>query len=298
MGNKLICIFVALIMAGSAAYGAGVSKKKAVKKDDVSFSSKKEEEKIKSPVIPSIKEEKSKSQVSSSIKKKEEKIKIKSLSQALSSFAKARRYYLDGKIDKAESILDDILLANPGYRDAVDLKNTIMIIKEKMYIFKRTTAEDYLTLSESALNDGNFYEGFLFYKKAVDLVPEMEDERRYNVMKSDLEAKSLKFAPEDRQKFITSVEAFKNENFKKAQNIVSYLAEKYESMKFVRGLMQSYQISYPNEKRTKELYSQAVKYFEKGRFETAKSYLEDALAMDPRNPDFVFLSERISAELR
>jgi tetratricopeptide (TPR) repeat protein len=265
-------------MAGPVAYGAGVNKKSSEKKAD---------KEAKAAVT-----EKINTSMSASEPNKKDK------GPDRSSLNTVRDYYYDGKVDKAESLLDKILFANPGYMEALDFKNKILELKDKIQTFKISTADEYMLESESALRDGNFYEGLLFYKKAVGLVPEMNDTRNYNFIMADLKAQSLKYAPEDRNKFIDSVEAFRDGNFQKAQKILYSLSDKYNSLKFFRGLMDVYQLTYSNEKRTKPLYNKALKYFKSGMFEAAGASLGEALAMDPKNPEYVFLMEQIKLELR
>ena len=112
-------------------------------------------------------------------------------------------------------MLNEILLTYPDNTEALELKNKILIIKEKLFVFKRDTAEDYLVESERSLRDGNYYEGLLYYKRAVDLMPEIYDAQRYNTIIGELNAQALRFRGEDRKNFLVSVEAFQDGNFKK-----------------------------------------------------------------------------------
>ncbi|MCL2484696.1 MAG: hypothetical protein FWF32_01370 [Endomicrobia bacterium] len=215
-----------------------------------------------------------------------------------SLFAKARRYYLDGKIDKAELTLNKILLSNPGDYKAAELKNKILILKEKMFVFVRDTADEYMFKADIAFKDKNFYEGLLFYKKAVDLMPENHDVQKYKAIVADINDEALKYLPEDRKKFMDSLEAFQAENLKKTEKIVKKLSKKYKSMDRFNEMMDSYKamIIYSDANATKNFYKNALNYFKKGEIDMAQTYIDDALELDPKNPDFVFLSEQINLE--
>ena len=144
--------------------------------------------------------------------------------------SKVENLYFSGKLEKAELMLNEILLTYPDNTEALELKNKILIIKEKLFVFKRDTAEDYLVESERSLRDGNYYEGLLYYKRAVDLMPEIYDAQRYNTIIGELNAQALRFRGGDRKNFLVSVEAFQDGNFKKAKSLIEDLSHRYENM--------------------------------------------------------------------
>jgi len=215
-----------------------------------------------------------------------------------SDLGKAKNFYLSGKLDKAELILNEILLANPDFTEALELKNKILIVKEKLYVFKRDTAEDYMIESERSLRDGNFYEGLLYYRRAVDLMPEIYDAQKYNNIIGELNAQSLKYRGADRKDFLQSVESFQSGDFKKAKSIVDALSYKYAHLNAYRGLMQYFMSEYPNNDRVKEYYKQALSDFKKGRYENARIELDYAQSMNRKNPEVALLSEQINLELQ
>lgn len=215
-----------------------------------------------------------------------------------SDYSKALNYYLSGKLERAELILNEILLINPDYTEALELKNKILIVKERFYVFKRDTAEDYMVESERSLRDGNFYEGLLYYKRAVDLMPEIYDAQRYNTIIGELNAQSMRYRGGDRKRFLQSVESFQDGNFKRAKALVASLSEKYEHMKNYRGLMDFFQIEYTNKKRTDEYYKEAVSYFKNGRYENARIQLDFAMAINKKDPDIALLSEQVNLEIQ
>lgn len=212
--------------------------------------------------------------------------------------AKVENYYFTGKLEKAELMLNEILLAYPDNTEALELKNKILIIKERLFVFKRDTAEDYLIESERSLRDGNYYEGLLYYKRAVDLMPEIYDAQRYNTIIGELNAQALRFRGSDRKQYLLSVEAFQDGNFKKAKSIIDDLAQKYENMADYRGMVVFYQIEYSNKERTKDYFKESLSNFRKGRYENARSALDYAMAINPRDLDIVLLSEQINLELQ
>jgi tetratricopeptide (TPR) repeat protein len=213
-------------------------------------------------------------------------------------FSKASSLYVSGKLDKAELILNGILLSNPDNVEALELKNKILIVKEKIFVFKRDAAEDYMIESERSLRDGNFYEGLLYYKRAVDLMPEIYDAQRYNTIVGELNAQSLKYKGGDRKRFLQSVESFQDGDFKKAKFLLEALSEKYEHLKNYKGLMDYFQVEYPNGERVKDYYREALKDFKRGRYESARIQLEFAKTINSKNPEIALLSEQIDLEIQ
>lgn len=215
-----------------------------------------------------------------------------------SDMSKVEDVYFSGNLEKAELMLNEILLSYPDNTEALELKNKILIIKERLFVFKRDTAEDYLIESERSLRDGNYYEGLLYYKRAVDLMPELYDAQRYNTIIGELNAQALRFKGGDRKQFLISVESFQDGNFKKAKSLIDDLSQRYESMNDYRGMVNFYQIEYANKKRTKDYFNEALKNFKKGRYENARSSLNYAMAINPKDLDIALLSEQINLELQ
>ncbi len=215
-----------------------------------------------------------------------------------SDFSKALNYYIAGNLEKAELILNEILLVNPDYTDALELKNKILIVKEKLFVFKRDTAEDYIIESERSLRDGNFYEGLLYYKRAVELLPEIYDAHRYNTIIGELNAQSLRYRGGDRKKFLYSVESFQDGNFRRAKALVDDLSHKYNHMRDYRGVTDFFMIEYTNKDRVNHYYKEALSNFKKGRFENARVMLDYAKAIDNKDSEIALLSEQIDLEIQ
>jgi hypothetical protein len=215
-----------------------------------------------------------------------------------SDLSKVADAYFSGKLEKAELMLNEILLTNPDNTEALELKNKILIIKERIFVFKRDAAEDYLVESERSLRDGNFYEGLYYYKKAVDLIPEIYDAQRYNTIIGELNAQALRFRGGDRKEFLISVESFQDGNFKKAKSLIDDLSQRYENMNDYRGIVEFYQLEYSNKKRTQDYFKEALRNFKKGRYENARSALDFAVAINPKDSDIALLSEQINLELQ
>jgi tetratricopeptide (TPR) repeat protein len=222
--------------------------------------------------------------------------KIKKYNTA--DLSKVEDYYFAGKLEKAELMLNEILLIYPDNTEALELKNKILIIKERLFVFKRDTAEDYLVESERSLRDGNYYEGLLYYKRAVDLMPEIYDAQRYNTIIGELNAQALRFRGSDRKEFLLSVESFQDGKFKKARGLIEDLSQRYENMADYRGVVYFYQIESTNKERTKNYFKEALRNFKKGRYENARSSLNFAMAINPKDLDIALLSEQINLELQ
>ncbi|MDR1196459.1 MAG: hypothetical protein LBL00_08295 [Endomicrobium sp.] len=215
-----------------------------------------------------------------------------------SDLTKVEDYYFEGKLEKAELMLNEILLTYPDNTKALEMKNKILIVKEKLFVFKRDTAEDYFVESERSLRDGNYYEGLLYYKRAVDLMPEIYDAQRYNAIIGELNAQALRFRGSDRKEFLLSVEAFQDSNFKKAKSLIDNLSQRYENMADYRGMANFYLVEYSNKKRTQYYFKEALNNFKKGRYENARSALDYAMAINPKDLDIALLSEQINLELQ
>ncbi|MCL1971383.1 MAG: tetratricopeptide repeat protein [Endomicrobia bacterium] len=217
---------------------------------------------------------------------------------AVTDLSKVEDYYFAGKLDKAELMLNEILLTYPDNTEALELKNKILIVKEKLFVFKRDAAEDYLVESERSLRDGNYYEGLLYYKRAVDLMPEIYDAQKYNTMIGVLNAQALRYKGSDRKAFLLSVEAFQDGDFKKAKSLIEYLSQRYENMLDYRGMVDFYQVEYTNRERTQAYFREALSNFKQGRYENARSALNLAMALNPKDLDIALLSEQINLELQ
>ena len=217
---------------------------------------------------------------------------------AVADLSKVEDYYFAGKLDKAELMLNEILLMYPDNTEALELKNKILIVKEKLFVFKRDAAEDYLVESERSLRDGNYYEGLLYYKRAVDLMPEIYDAQKYNTMIGVLNAQALRYRGADRKAFLLSVEAFQDGDFNKAKSLIEYLSQRYENMLDYRGMVDFYQVEYTNRERTQAYFREALSNFKQGRYENARSALNLAMALDPKDLDIALLSEQINLELQ
>ena len=214
-----------------------------------------------------------------------------------SDFSKANRAYLSGDLEKAELILNSILLSNPDFTEALELKNKILIIKEKLFVSRRDIAEDYMIKSDRSFRDGNFYEGLLYYKRAVDMIPEIYDAQKYNTMIGELNAQSFRYKGSDRKNFLLSVESFQDGDFKKAKDLIYGLVKSYDHMKTYAGVANFYMIEQANRKRVDYYYQEALSEFKSGRFENARIALDFALAINDKLPALLLLSEQINIEL-
>ena len=225
-------------------------------------------------------------------------VKQKQKRYETADLSRVEDYYFAGKLERAELLLNEILLTHPDNTEALELKNKILIIKERLFVFKRDTAEDYLVESERSLRDGNYYEGLLYYKRAVDLMPEIYDAQRYNMIIGELNAQALRFRGSDRKAFLLSVESFQDGNFKKAKMLIDDLALRYENMTDYRGMVDFYQIEYTNKNRMQSYFKEALQNFKKGRYENARNALNYAIAINPKDLDIALLSEQINLELQ
>jgi tetratricopeptide (TPR) repeat protein len=211
---------------------------------------------------------------------------------------KARKSYIDGNFDEAEKYVDEILEISPNDTKAGELKNKILMLNEKIIVFKKAIVNDYLIELRRTVKEGNYYEGFLFNDKISKLIPNSKDSLAFarlsiecNIVMSSLED------VQDRKKFIESIDYFKKEKFKKASNLICELAQKYPKFQVFVGMGRYYALQETSNKRVNMYYKEAMKNMKKGRFGKAKDYVELGFSLQPDNIRLITLMEQINMEL-
>jgi hypothetical protein len=211
---------------------------------------------------------------------------------------KARKSYIDGNFDEAEKYVDQILEVSPGDTKAGELKNKILMLNEKILVFKKSIVNDYLIELRRTVKEGNYYEGFLFNDRIAKLMPSSKDSLAFarlstecNIVMASLEN------PQDRKKFLESIDYFKNEKFKKASNLIYELAQKHPKFQVFVGMGRYYALQETSNKRVNMYYKQAMKNMKQGRFGKAKDYIELGFSLQPDNVKLITLMEQINMEL-
>ncbi|MDD5021266.1 MAG: hypothetical protein PHR82_03895 [Endomicrobiaceae bacterium] len=211
---------------------------------------------------------------------------------------KARKNYIDGDFDKAEKYVDEILNSSPNDTKAGELKNKILMLNEKIVVFKKAIVNDYLIELRRTVKEGNYYEGFLFNDKISKLIPSAKDSLAFarlstecNIVMASLENE------QDRKNFLESIDYFKNEKFKKASNLIYKLAQKHPKFQVFVGMGRYYALQETSIKRVNMYYKEAMKNMKKGRFGKAKDYVELGFSLQPDNIRLITLMEQINMEL-
>ena len=126
------------------------------------------------------KEAKSVKKETKSVKKVEEnkeekyilKQKEKEMNLCMYKLDMAKKFYINGDFDVVKTCLNEVLALEPDNEKANELKNKILILKEKEEFYKRALVDDYCIKLRKNINDNNFYEGLLYIKKIKTLFPD------------------------------------------------------------------------------------------------------------------------------
>lgn len=223
---------------------------------------------------------------------------VKEQNSFASELKTAKKYYFNGELDKADSTLNKIFAVTLDNEKANELKNKILLLKEKETYYKRVLVNDYLIELRRTVKDGNYYEGFLFIKKINSLSNEEELDSFYNRLVSEKElVLSTIENSGDKKIFLESIDAFVNEKFTKATRLIYKLYEKYPKFIDFLGMSRYYIIKETNNVRVKELYKKAIKNLKDNRFGVARNYAETAYSLEPDNIKLKLLIDQINMEI-
>lgn len=211
---------------------------------------------------------------------------------------KAKNYYCEGDFDKALEYVDRVLSVSIDNERASELKNKILLLKEKELYYKRNLVNDYLIEVRRTVKEGNYYEGFLFIEKINKLAPNENLKSFYNRLSSekDLTLYTLE-SSRDKKIFLESIDLFVNEKYTKATEKVHELYKKYPKFVDYVGMCRYYTIQETNEKRIKVLYEKAVKYFKATRLGEARNCAAICYSLDPTDVKLKILVDQISMEI-
>ncbi|MDD3053398.1 MAG: hypothetical protein PHG84_03215 [Endomicrobiaceae bacterium] len=212
--------------------------------------------------------------------------------------AKAKNAYFQGDLEKAEQYIDIILNVSSDNLKATELKNKILVLREKISFFKKAVVSDYAIELKRAVKDGNCYEGFLFIKKINSLIPE-EDVTSYYLRLSDekdLIASTIE-NENDKKEFLNSIEYFKDGKFLKASRLISKLSKKYPKFEDFVGMSRCYILQETSTKRISMYYKEALKNIKYNRYGKAKDCIELGYILQPENIKLITLMEQINMEL-
>lgn len=211
---------------------------------------------------------------------------------------KARSFYCEGEFDKAEECINKVLAQSMDNEKATELKNKILLLRERESFYKKAFVNDYLIELRRTVKEGNYYEGFMFIKKIEDLSPNENTKSFYNrlVSEKDLVLYTIDNLS-DKRKFTNSIDLFVEGKFTKATQLVYDLYKKYPKFVDYVGMCRYYTIRETNEKRIKKLYAKAVKYFKATKLGEARNYAEICYSLEPTNVKLKILIDQINMEI-
>lgn len=212
-------------------------------------------------------------------------------------YLKARNAYWLGNMNEAQIYLDAILNVE-DHQKAYELRNKIILLEEKESFFKREIVNVYSIELKRTLKESNYYEGFLFLNKILELSP------NENIIysKSRLEAEEeaslqLLDTKKDKKMFKDSINYFVKEQFTKSKNIIERLSEKYPRFLMFKGVVECYQIEESNNVRVEKFYKDALNAAKTNHIYQAKNYIELAYGINRNNIKVLMLMEKINMEL-
>ena len=211
---------------------------------------------------------------------------------------RARNCYCEGDFDGAEKYLNRIFEVSIDNEKANEMRNKILLLKEKESYYKKTLVNDLIIELRRAVKEGNCYEGFLFIKRIKELSPnEPIDAFKTRL---DNEKDLVLYTIEDmgdKHLFLDSIDFFVKEKFKKSSEYIYKLYQKYPKFVDYVGLNRCYVLQEMTTKRVKKFYDEAVKNFKATRLGEARNSAELAYSLQPTNIKIKVLLDQINMEI-
>jgi len=227
-----------------------------------------------------------------------EKVKVLKESNLAKELARAKKYYFMGDLDYSEKCVDRVINFSEDNIRANELKNKILLLREKIFYLKKNIANDYLIELKRTVKDGNYYEGFLYLKKISSLMPNEDISSSYIRLSAERDlVESTIENQRDKKIFKKSIEYFRNEEFNKASKLIYKLYTKYPKFVDFVGMSRYYTVEEANAVRVENYYKQAVKNVKKHRFGKAKDFIELGYSLQPNNIKLRMLMEQINMEI-
>jgi len=210
----------------------------------------------------------------------------------------AKDFYFDLKLEDAEEAVYNVLDFDPKNPTAISLKNKISIIREKYVLFLRELTDSYLIELNSCAKTGNFYEGFMYYKKIELLVPEAVDKLAYIKLSEQRDKIADKiYNINSKHKFLDSVNYFRDGKYTKASKIVNSLSKKDSKFNNYAAMVSIYTLKERSIKRAISNYKKALKYVKAEKFNEALNYAQLAFGLVQDDVKIKILMEQINLEL-
>lgn len=213
-------------------------------------------------------------------------------------YLKARNAYWTGNMDEAQIYLDAILNVNEEHQKAYELRNKIILLEEKISFLKKEIINTYSIELKRTLKESNYYEGFLFINKILELSPNENVVYSKSRLEAEVEATiQLLDTNKDKRMFKDSVEYFSKGKFSKAKFIIDNLSEKYPKFLAFKGVAEMYQFEEKNNIAVEKYYKYALDSAKTNHIYKAKNYIELAYGINRNNMKVLILMEQINMEL-
>ncbi len=211
---------------------------------------------------------------------------------------RAKNCYCEGDFDGAEKHLSKIFEVSIDNEKANEMRNKILLLKEKESYYKKALVNDLVIELRRAVKEGNCYEGFLFIKRIHDLSPNEPIEAFKTRLENEKEL--ILYAIEDtgdKNLFIDSVDFFVKEKFKKSSEYIYKLYQKYPKFVDYVGLNRCYVLQETTSKRVKKFYDEAIKCFKATKLGEARNLAELAYSLQPTDIKIRILLDQINMEI-
>lgn len=210
----------------------------------------------------------------------------------------AKDFYFDLKLGDAEEAVRTVLDSDPKNPTALVLKTKISKIREKYILFLRELTDNYLTELNACAKSGNFYEGFMYYKKIELLVPEAVDKLAYIKLSEQRDKVADKiYNVNSKHKFLDSISYFRDGKYTKASKLVNSLSKKDSKFNNYAAMVSVYTLKERSIKRAASNYKKALKCVKSEKFNDALGYVQMAYGLVQDDFKIKILMEQIILEL-
>jgi len=194
---------------------------------------------------------------------------------------------IEGNYEKSLEYYMELLEREPENSDVtLNVIQCLLILKrdeeakcyaKKWIAFDELNDEAHRILGQIEIATGNQQEGLLELKEAVNLNND-----------SILNVTSYVEALNDEEEYEDSIEFLKSLETKEDAVILYLFAKTYEAMEEYSEAFKNYQNAYEAGESSLEFYEDYIRFMiEEGRKEQAKVVLQEALKLDPFNPEFI-----------
>ncbi|WP_413854559.1 hypothetical protein [Candidatus Ruminimicrobium bovinum] len=210
----------------------------------------------------------------------------------------AKDLYFDLKLEDAEEAVDNVLDVDSKNATALALKSKISKIREKYILFLRELIDNYVIELNSCAKTGNFYEGFMYYRKIELLVPEAVDKLAYAKLSEQRDKVADRIDNlNSRQRFLDSITFFRDGQYTKASKIVNSLSKKDSKFNNYAAMLSMYTLKERSIKRASVNYKKALKYVKAERFNEALNEAQIAFGLVQDDVKLRILIEQIDLEI-